>query len=162
MSVIDHFLNEVKNVLEHIKECEKKFYALPMLTDEQLKKHNKIKNCQYCNVKCDKENKKVKHHDHISGDFIATVCQSCNAKIKTDCTLYIVFHYLRGYDVHYILEKLNDHFKDSNINLLGHNASIIFHVGVQNYIKIIDSHEFIPMSLRDLSNNLKDKDIHYT
>ena len=162
VSVIDHFLNEAKNVLEHIKQCEKRFYTLPMLTDEQLQKHKKTIHCQYCNVKFDKDNKKVQHHNHISSEYIATVCQSCNSKVKTNTTLCIIFHYLKGYDVHYIIEKLNDHFKDSNINLLGHNASSIFHVGIQNYIKIIDSHEFIPMSLKDLSKNLKDEDINYT
>ena len=162
VSVIDHFCMEVKNVLEHIKQCKKKFYSLPMLTDEELKKHNKIKYCQYCNVKFDKQNKKVKHHNHISGNYIETVCQSCNSKVKTNCTLYIIFHYLKGYDVNYIIEKLNHYFKDSNINLLGNNASSIFHIGIQNYIKIIDSHEFIKLSLKDLSKNLKIENIHYT
>ena len=57
-SVIDNFFNEVKNILIHIKECKKKFYALPVLTDEQLKKHSKIKNCEYCDVKFDKTIKK--------------------------------------------------------------------------------------------------------
>ena len=162
-SVIDHFLNEVKtNVLEHIKQCKKKFYALPVLTDEQLKRHKKIKKCEFCNVKFNTEIKKVQHHNHLSGDFIATICQSCNSKIRVDSTLYIVFHYLRGYDIHYIITKINDYFKDSNINLLGHNSSSIFHVGIQNNIKIIDSHEYIKGSLKSLSENLKYKDIIHT
>ena len=161
-TVIDNFLNEVKNVLDHIKECKKKFYALPLLTDEQLKRHKKLKKCEFCNVKFNKEIKRIQHHNHISGNYIATVCQSCNSKVRTVTTLYIVFHYLKGYDIHYIISKLNDHFKDSNINLLGHNSSSIFHVGIQNNIKIIDSHEYIKGSLKTLSENLRDKDIIYT
>ena len=66
VSVIDHFLNEVKNVLNHIKECKKKFYALPVLTDEQLKKHYKIKQCEFCCVKFDKEIRRVQHHNHLN------------------------------------------------------------------------------------------------
>ena len=162
VSVIDHFLNEIKNVLDHIKECKKKFYALPLLTDEELKRHKKLKKCQFCNVKFDKDIKRVQHHNHISGNYIATVCQSCNSKIRTDTTLYIAFHYLKGYDIFYIINKINDHFKDSNINLLGHNSSSIFHVGIKNYIKIIDTHEYIKGSLKSLSKNLKDEDINYT
>ena len=55
-SVIDHFLNEVKtNILEHIKQCKKKFYALPVLTDEELKRHKKMKKCEFCNVKFNNE-----------------------------------------------------------------------------------------------------------
>ena len=143
----------ILNVFNHIKECKKKYYALPMLTDEELKRHKKIKNCEFCDVKFDKEFRRVQHHNHLNGDYIATICISCNSKVKTNNTLYVVFHYLRGYDIHYIIEKLNDHFKDSNINLLGNNSSSIFHVGIQNYIKIIDSYEFIPASLKDLSSN---------
>ena len=161
-SVIDNFFNEIKHLLNYLKECKKKFYALPMLTDEQMKIHKKIKKCQFCNVKFDKEIKRVQHHNHLNGDYIATICQSCNSKVRVDCTLYIAFHYLKGYDVNYIIERLNNHFKDANINLLGHNAASIFHIGIQNYIKIIDTHEFIKGSLKTLSENLKDEDIHHT
>ena len=161
-SVIDHFFNEVKNVLNHMKECKKKFYALPVLTDEQMKRHKKIKNCEFCGVKFDQDNKRIQHHNHLNANYIATTCVSCNSKIKTSNTLYILFHNMKGYDVHYIIEKLNNHFKDCNINLHGNNSSSIFHVGIQNYIKIIDSHEIIPASLKDLSNNLKNEDINYT
>ena len=160
--VIDNFLNDIKGVLNHIKESKKKYYALPMLTDEEMKRHKKIKKCEFCNIKFDKDIRRIQHHNHINGNYIATVCKSCNSKVKTDNTLYVVFHYLKGYDIHYIIEKLNIHFKDSNINLLGHNSSSLFHIGIQNYIKIIDSHEFIPSSLKDLSNNLKLNDINYT
>ena len=161
-SVINNFLNEIKNVLDHIKECKKKFYSLPCLTDEQLKRHKKLKRCEICDVKFDKDIKRVQHHNHISGDYIATTCQSCNSKIRTDTTLYIVFHYLKGYDIHYIINKINYHFKDSNINLLGHNSSSIFHIDIDSSIKIIDSHEYIKGSLMSLSENLKDEDIIYT
>ena len=69
---------------------------------------------------------------------------------------------MKGYDAHYMIEKLNDHFKDKQINLVGRNSSSIFHIGIQNYVKIIDSHEFITASLKSLSNNLKTEDINYT
>ena len=127
-----------------------------------MKRHNKIKHCEYCGLKFDKQNRRIQHHNHLNGVYIDTICKPCNSKIKANNTLFITFHYLKGYDSHYIIEKLNDHFKDSNINLLGNNSSSIFHIGIQNYIKIIDSHEFIPASLKDLSYNLTNKDIHYT
>ena len=161
-SVIDHFLAEVKNVLEYIKQCKKKFYSLPALTDEQMARHKKMKHCEICNDRFDKDIKRVQHHNHISGDYIATTCQSCNSKIRTDTTLYIVFHYLKGYDIHYIINKINDYFKDSNINLLGTNSQSIFHIDIGFTIKIIDSHEYIKGSLKSLSENLKDEDIIYT
>ena len=85
-----------------------------MLTDEEMKKHKKINKCEFCGVKFDKENRRIQHHNHINGNYIATTCKTCNSKIKFDNTLYLVFHYLKGYDIHYIIEKVNVHFKDSN------------------------------------------------
>ena len=134
-SVIDIFLNDIKCVLDYIKECKKKYYALPMLTDEQMKRHKKKNQCEYCYIKFNKENRRIQHHNHLKGNYIATVCKPYNSKIKTNNTLYIVCHFLKGYDIHYIIEKLNVHFKDTNINLIGHNSSSIFHIGIQNYIK---------------------------
>ena len=133
-----------------------------MLTDQQLKRYNNVKKCEFCNEKLNKQNHRIQHHNHITGDYIATVCKSCNSKMKTDNCLYIVFHYMKGYDGNFIIEKLNEQFKDAKINLIGRNASSIFHIGIQSYIKIIDSHEFIMASLKNLSNNLKFEDINYT
>ena len=161
-SVIDHFLTEIKNVLDHIKQCKKKFYSLPALNNEEMVRHKKLKRCEICDVKFDKDIKRVQHHNHISGDYIGTVCQSCNSKIRTDTTLYIVFHYLKGYDIHYIINRINNYFKDYNINLLGHNSSSIFHIDIGYSIKFIDSYEYIKGSLKSLSQNLKDEDIIYT
>ena len=162
ISVIDNFFNDIKDFLSHIQNCKRRYSKLPMLTDEELKEHQKMKNCQYCNIVFDDENIKVQHHNHLTGDFIATTCKPCNSKMKTDNCLYITFHYMKGYDGNFILEKLNEHFKDSNINLIGRNSSSIIHIGIENYIKIIDSHEFITASLKNLSSNLKPEDIKYT
>ena len=133
-----------------------------MLTDEQMKRHKKVKKCEFCNEQFNKENRRIQHHNHITGDYIATTCKSCNSKMKTDNCLYIFFHYMKGYDCNFIIEKLNEHFQNQNINLIGRNASSIFHIGIQNYIKIIDSHEFITAGLKDLSTNLTPEDIKYT
>ena len=54
------------------------------------------------------------------------------------------------------------HFEGKNINLIGRNTSNIFHMGVDNFIKIIDSYEYITSSLSSLSRNLKMDDIKYT
>ena len=52
------------------------------ITDEQLNEHNKIKNCNYCSCSFTEENKKVMHHDHITGEFIHTICNKCNLQLK--------------------------------------------------------------------------------
>ena len=66
---------------------------------------------------------------------------------------------MKGYDGNFILEKLNEHFNNENINLIGMNASSKFHIGVQKYIKRIDSYEFVLAWLKTLSSNLTNDDI---
>ena len=67
----------------------------------------------------DDNNKKCAHHNHITGDFIATTSLSCNNKMKTNNCLHIIFHYMKGYDGNNLLSKINEHFADKEINLIG-------------------------------------------
>ena len=48
------------------------------ITDDQLNEHNKIKNCKYCNCTFTEINNKVMHHDHITGNYISSICNNCN------------------------------------------------------------------------------------
>ena len=129
--VIDHFFNDIKDVLIHILQCRKIYYALPVLSKIEKEKHDKATNCEYCDIEFDnKDYRKVDHHNHINGLFLGSCCLICKSKMKTNNCLYIVFHYLKGYDSSFILSKINKHFSNKNINLIGRNTSNIFHMGV--------------------------------
>jgi hypothetical protein len=52
------------------------------------------------------ENKKVKHHDHITGDFIDTLCNDCNLKYQYKRFLPVYIHNLKGYDSHLFVKSL--------------------------------------------------------
>ena len=161
--VIDHFFNDIKDILIYIQESKKKYYSLPFLNIEQQEKHDKATFCEYCKIEFDeKDHKKCAHHNHLNGLFLATTCLSCNSKMKVNNCLHIVFHYLKGYDSNYILSRMAKHFEGQNINLIGRNTSNVFHMNVNNYIKIIDSYEYITSKLESLSKNLDIKNIKYT
>jgi hypothetical protein len=50
------------------------------------------------------DNKKCKHHDHLTGEYIGAYCNSCNLKIKyTNFKIRVVFHNFTGYDGHFII-----------------------------------------------------------
>ena len=140
----------------------KKYYLLPVLTDNETLKHNKATYCEYCKTEFDhKDYKKCAHHNHINGLFIASRCLTCNSRMKTNNCLHIVFHYLKGYDSNFILAQMSKHFEGKNINLIGRNTSNIFHMGVYNFVKIINSYEYVTSSLSSLSHNLKIDDMKY-
>ena len=161
--VIDHFFNDIKDILIHIQLCKKKYYSLPVLDNIQQKKHDKATHCEYCEIEFDdKDHKKCAHHNHINGSFLGSACLTCNSKMKVNNCLHIVFHYLKGYDSNYILSRMSKHFEGQNINLIGRNTSNVFHMNINNYIKIIDSYEYITCKLESLSKNLDMKNIKYT
>ena len=69
---------------------------------------------------------------------------------------------MKGYDCNFIISKITEQFQHNNINLIGRNTSNIFYMGVDNLVKIIDSHEYIMSSLSSLFTNLNENDIKYT
>ena len=55
----------------------------------------------------DEYNKKVAHHDHISGRFISSLCFDCNIKFKYEKFLPVYLHNLKGYDSHLFVKSLH-------------------------------------------------------
>ena len=46
----------------------------------------------------------VKDHCHVTGKYLGAACNECNLSRKVRKDFPIVFHNLRGYDVHHILK----------------------------------------------------------
>src|SRR5271156_6647352 len=68
---------------------------------EHVRKFERTTSCDYCKVPFCEQTPKVWHHDHISGEFLATLCQRCNTRIRQPmATLPVLFHNLRNYDMH--------------------------------------------------------------
>ena len=79
------------------------------ITKEQEKIHEKLTVCQDCNCTFTEENKKVHHHDHITGQNISTICNNCNLKYKYKYKYFlsIYIHNNKGYDGHFLINSLN-------------------------------------------------------
>ena len=78
-------------------------------------------------------NKKVIHHDHSKkeNNIIDYICNNCNSKIKNSKELTVLFHYAKGYDNSYMLDKFS---KISNIQIscLGQNTEKFKNVKIHN------------------------------
>jgi hypothetical protein len=77
--VIEHFVlnTEKKGLLGYsiINKNKKRIF----MNEREKKDHDECLICLDCNNKFDEEkNKKVRHHDHITGKFIKTICSKCN------------------------------------------------------------------------------------
>ena len=73
---LDELLHEIYNFNQH--QCRK-----PQLKTPESEAIFASKTCcEYCNIEFSEAVKKVWHHDHVSGEFVAAWCQLCNTKIR--------------------------------------------------------------------------------
>lgn len=90
------------------------------LTIEERQKHEDCLQCEYClkdfTEEIDKL-KKVLHHDHFTNNYIATVCASCNDKMKDKKIMPVIFHNGRGFDWQLFIKKISLD-KDFYINVI--------------------------------------------
>ena len=73
------------------------------MTIEDEKNYQDSQDCQICNEKLD--DKKVRHHCHITGKYRGAAHSQCNLKLKIPKKLPIIFHNLEGYDGHLMLRN---------------------------------------------------------
>jgi hypothetical protein len=96
-----------------------------LLTDEEKKQHLINKSCSKCQCEYTKKNNKVRHHDHINGKFISSVCYDCNIQMQYKTFLPVYLHNLKGYDSHLFISSLFKYgyqcTKSNNISCIPNN-----------------------------------------
>jgi hypothetical protein len=78
---------------------------VPKLTEQEQEKFQAAEVCEKCKKPFHtKDRPKVRHHCHITGQYIGAWCRKCNfLEGKNHFKLVIFFHSLRGYDSHMII-----------------------------------------------------------
>jgi RNase P subunit RPR2 len=107
--VISQFIEELERLAHKSFELTKINNYYNKDTTEakaELKTHYKVKICQDCNCNFTEDNKKVLHHDHISGRYISSLCSKCNLNYTYQRFLPVYAHNLKGYDGHFIVPAL--------------------------------------------------------
>jgi len=125
MSVFyDHVICESKIIGEILRNQKD---MLP-LSNEQQTKYDAATHCTACGTNFTAKNHKVRHHCHVSGNFLFPACNNCNLQLKTigqkkttssqnsndntklkleadeDFFLPVVFHNLKSYDGHFVIK----------------------------------------------------------
>src|SRR6266853_1600235 len=95
-SCFDNFCQYLEELAIYIYEYNKINCKKPQdrTNKEEVENFEKATECKFCKESFEKT-EKVWHHCHVSGKFIAAICQSCNIKIHQPLrTLTVVFHNL--------------------------------------------------------------------
>ena len=169
------------NILEEVKWCKKvmkKHFNKPLkMSNEDEQEFKKSTRCHICDKKYNEEDVRVRDHCHITGVFRGSAHQDCNLKLKMkpeEIKIPVIFHNLRGYDSHFIMQKLGQivkkhtyknnkgEDKQMNINAIPNNMEKYMAFMLGNHLTFIDSFQFMSSSLDKLVSNLPAEALKYT
>ena len=157
-----------KEILENLKEFKN---TLMELFNEDQINHKNAKKIYVCNCSFTAENHKVRDHCHVTGNYRGSSCNRCNSGMKMTKTIPVIFHYLKGYDSHLLLQELGKFNK--KISVISKNKQTYESFSVSNKtsyfdrkagkqvnrvwsnFRFIDSFEFMASSLSQLVVDLK-------
>src|SRR2546426_5600179 len=120
------FFEDIFEEEKQIDEYMKEFYQSKMiLTKDDWKIYNQAKCCYVCKESFTDENYKVRDHCHVTNKFRGPACNRCNLQMKLTHTIPVIFHNLRGYDSHLLLQELGSFKRE--INVIPNNSESICH-----------------------------------
>ena len=160
--------------VEHYKKVVKTKFNKPLImTDEDEANFEVMNYCHICGNKYTDKDMRVRDHCHITGKFRGSAHQECNLKLRIkpeDLKVLVIFHNLRRYDSHFIIQQIGELAKnhaytnrkgekqDLDINNMEKYMAFM----LEKHLKFIDSFQFMSTSLDKLVSNLPKKDLKYT
>ena len=162
----------MKCMFEEVKNCQSiirdNFNKPLKMTNEDEKSFQKATHCHICEKKYRVDDVPVRDHCHVTGKYRGSAHGACNLKLQISAEkikIPVVFHNLKGYDSHFIINelgKLIEKGEEISINVIAQNAEkyMAFYIG--KHLSFIDSFAFMSSSLDKLAGNLEDRDFIYT
>ena len=75
-------------------------------TKEDEVKFKKADSCYICNKKYNETDIRVRDHCHITGKYRGSAHQDCNLNFRLTDKIQVIFHNLRSYDSHFIMQNI--------------------------------------------------------
>ena len=171
----------MEKMLEEVKYCKaviKKCFNKPLvMTEDDEQCFRTMDGCHICGEKYGEKDMRVRDHCHITGKFRGSAHQECNLKLRIkpeNIKIPVIFHNLRGYDSHFIMEQIGEIAKkhaytnkkgekqDLSINAIPNNMERYMAFMLGNNLTFIDSFQFMSSGLDKLVSNLPKDDQIYT
>ena len=117
----------------------KSFQNIKYKREEKLN-HFKCKSCYECkNAFNLTDRKRVAHHDHITGDFISSLCSKCNLDLEYQKFVPVYMHNLKGYDSHLFIRALYKYgYQNEEITCIPNNEEK--YISFSKKIKVDEFH----------------------
>ena len=169
------FMEKMLEEVEYCKTVIKKRFNKPLvMTEDDETRFKLMDKCHICDKEYTDKDVRVRDHCHITGKFRGSAYQECNLKLRIkpeDIKIPVIFHNLRGYDSHFIMQQIgeiakNYAYKDKKgkeqplkINAIPNNMEKYMAFMLGNHLTFIDSFQFMSSSLDKLVNNLPKDDL---
>ena len=115
--------------------------------------------CWICKKIIDNEDEKVRDHCHITAKFRGSAHWDCNINFQLTKKIPVIFHNLKGYDIHLIFSEL--HKFNLKVAALPNGLEKYMTFFLGRDLVFIDSMQFMNCSLDKLVKNLVDTDFKY-
>ena len=102
---------------------------------------------------------KVSDHCHITKKYRASAYRDFNVNIKLNHKIPVVFHNLKNYDSHLIMQELGKF--NLKINIIPNGLEKHMSFSINNKLRFIDSFIFLSSSFDSLVKNLSNDDFKY-
>ncbi|XP_068738994.1 uncharacterized protein [Montipora capricornis] len=144
------------------------------MTEDDEEKFQKADECHICNKKYNENDVRVRDHRHIAGKYRGSAHQDCNLNFQITDKIPVIFHNLRAYDSHFIMQEIGETGKkhtytnkkgekcQMNINAIPNNMEKYMAFMLGNHLTFIDSFQFMSSSLEKLVSNLPKELLKYT
>ena len=109
---IETVLTEMKYCKKIIKKHFNKNLVMSVEDETSFKSSNK---CLICNKVFAAEDNEVIDCDHVTGKYGGSAHQSCNINLKLTKSVPVIFHNLKGYDSHLIMQEIGKHVVKTSV-----------------------------------------------
>ena len=101
----------------------------------------------------------MKDHCHVTGKYRGSAHNACYRSYRLTNKIPVIFHNLRGYDSHLIMQEIGKFNKVINVILNNMEKYMAFMV---DDLTFIDAFQFMNQSLSNLANNLPKDGFYHT
>jgi hypothetical protein len=134
--------SELSTIIKNVK---------PLIMTETDKQN--FQHAEYCFICSGKLNgDRVRDHDHLTGLYRGAAHNDCNLNFKLATHIPVIFHNLRGYDSHLIIQHIGE-TENRRICVIPNNMEKYVSFTWGN-LRFLDSLQFLNTSLDTLVNNL--------
>ena len=165
---ISYFMLDMLSGVEYCQKIIATEFQKPLqMTDEEEELFKAAEECHICGGKYLDTEVRVRDHCHITGKYRGSAHQDCNLKLgisPKEFKVPVIFHNLRGYDSHFIMQEIGSIGKSNylSINCIPNNMEKYMAFMLGKHLVFLDSFQFMASSLERLAANLPTDTFKYT